>query len=460
MREQTVKAMGNPLGTLPIAKLLPKFAIPAVISMIVSALYNIVDQIFIGWGVGVLGNAATNVAFPIPTICLSLALLAGIGGSANYNICSGKGEEEEGLKFAGNALSMMVILGVAMLAGILIFLRPLLFVFGATDQVMPYAVDYARIIAYGLPFYFLGFGATHLIRADRSPAFSMFCGIIGAVINLVLDPIFIFGFHWGMKGAALATILGQIVTAVIAVIYFAKLSSMKIRKQHLVPGGFFFRRIFVLGIGDAIFNLSIALSQIVMNNVIRAIGPSSVYGVEIPLACVGIIVKIDQVFRGIGIGVHQGCQPIFGFNYGAKKYDRVRECFRRASIAVIITGVIFFAAFMLFPKGILLMFGAESEAFFAFGVRFFRIYLMFTILNALPQLISGFFTAVGKPVPAAMIPVIKHIFTFIPLVLLLPMLLGMDGIMLAGAISDAIIIVVSLLMVRKALKKLTMAKTC
>ena len=195
MREQTEKATGNPLGALPIAKLLPKFAVPAVISMIVSALYNMVDQIFIGWGVGVLGNAATNVAFPIPTICLSLALLAGIGGSANYNICSGKGEEEEGLKFAGNALSMMVILGVVMLAGILIFLKPLLFVFGATDQVMPYAVDYVRIIAYGLPFHFLGFGSTHLIRADRSPAFSMLCGIVGAVINLALDPIFIFGFH-------------------------------------------------------------------------------------------------------------------------------------------------------------------------------------------------------------------------------------------------------------------------
>ena len=203
----------NPLGSAPVGSLLAKFAVPAIISMLVNALYNIVDQIFIGQGVGMLGNAATNIAFPVTTISTAAALLLGIGGASNYNLEMGAGNEHKASEIAGSALSTLVITGVSIAAVILIFLRPLLIFFGATDTVMPYATDYVSIIAIGLPFFTLSVGGNHLIRADRSPTYSMTCTLTGAVINTILDPLFIFGFKWGIKGGAWATVIGQIVSA-------------------------------------------------------------------------------------------------------------------------------------------------------------------------------------------------------------------------------------------------------
>ena len=444
----------NPLGIVPVSKLLLKFAGPAVISMLVASLYNIVDQVFIGWGVGMLGNAATNVMYPIPTISISVGLLAGIGGAANYNICSGEKREEDGLRFTGNSFFLQILMGLMIMAVVLMFLRPLLHLFGATDQVMPYAIDYTRVIAYGIPFFVVGTGGQHLIRADRSPMYSMLCAIAGAAVNVVLDPVFIFALHWGVKGAAWATVIGQLLTAFLIFYYFLRKASMRLEKGHFKPGKNYCKRIFALGAGATVFNLTIALSQIVMNNVIRAVGPASDYGVEIPLACVGIIVKVEQIFHGIFIGIHQGCQPVVGYNYGAKKYDRVRETYLCAARVCIIIGAAFFVIFMLFPREILALFGTEEAMFFEFGIRFFRIYLIFALLNAIPLLTSGFFTAMGKGLQASLIPVVKNLFTFIPLLLLLSAFLGLDGVMYAGAISDAIVIMISFLMARKQLKEL------
>ena len=226
---------GNPLGIAPTGRLLAKFAIPAIISMLVNALYNIVDQIFIGQGVGMLGNAATNIAFPVTTISTAAALLLGIGGASNYNLEMGAGNEREASEIAGSALSTLVITGVSIAAIILIFLHPLLIFFGATDTVMPYATDYVSIIAIGLPFFTLSVGGNHLIRADRSPTYSMMCTLTGAIINTILDPLFIFGFKWGIKGGAWATVIGQFISAMLVVLYFAKFRHMHLERNMFKP---------------------------------------------------------------------------------------------------------------------------------------------------------------------------------------------------------------------------------
>ena len=216
----------NPLGIAPVGGLIAKFAIPAIISMLVSAMYNIVDQIFIGQGVGMLGNAATNVAFPVTTVATALALLLGIGGASNYNLEMGAGQEKKASGIAGTALSSLAISGLILAVIVLMFLKPLLTLFGATADVMPYAVDYTGITAFGLPFYILSVGGNHVVRADRSPTYSMVCIMIGAIINTILDPLFIFGFGWGIKGAAWATVIGQVASGVLVIVYFCKFRSM------------------------------------------------------------------------------------------------------------------------------------------------------------------------------------------------------------------------------------------
>ena len=279
----------NPLGSAPVGSLLAKFAVPAIISMLVNALYNIVDQIFIGQGVGMLGNAATNIAFPVTTISTAAALLLGIGGASNYNLEMGAGNEHKASEIAGSALSTLVITGVSIAAVILIFLRPLLIFFGATDTVMPYATDYVSIIAIGLPFFTLSVGGNHLIRADRSPTYSMTCTLTGAVINTILDPLFIFGFKWGIKGGAWATVIGQIVSAFLVLLYFTKFRKMYLDRKMLKPQMHHLKAITSLGMASCINQIAIAAVQIVMNNILRYYGSISVYGSDIPIACVGIV---------------------------------------------------------------------------------------------------------------------------------------------------------------------------
>ena len=287
MKQQSpsTSTAANPLGSAPVGSLLAKFAIPAIISMLVNALYNIVDQIFIGQGVGMLGNAATNIAFPVTTISTAAALLLGIGGASNYNLEMGAGNEHKASEIAGSALSTLVITGVSIAAVILIFLRPLLIFFGATDTVMPYATDYVSIIAIGLPFFTLSVGGNHLIRADRSPTYSMTCTLTGAVINTILDPLFIFGFKWGIKGGAWATVIGQIVSAFLVLLYFTKFRKMYLDRKMLKPQMRHLKAITSLGMASCINQIAIAAVQIVMNNILRYYGSISVYGSDIPIAC-------------------------------------------------------------------------------------------------------------------------------------------------------------------------------
>ena len=279
----------NPLGTLDVKKLLAQFAIPSIIAMLVGALYNIVDQFFIGRSVGELGNAATNIAFPLSISCIAIALMFGIGGASAFNLTLGAGEKEKAGYFIGNSVVMMFGCGAVLCIITELFLQPLLHFFGSPDDVLGYAMTYTRITAFGFPFLIISSGGGHLVRADGSPRFTMISNIVGAVINTILDAIFVFGFHWGMAGAAVATIIGQMVSFVLIIGYLMHYKTIPLERKH-------FRIKFkcvgkIASLGAAPFSNQIAMMvvQIVMNNSLKHYGELSVYGSSIPIACVGII---------------------------------------------------------------------------------------------------------------------------------------------------------------------------
>ena len=395
MSSENIK-QGNPLAEEKIGRLIARFAVPAIISMLVSSLYNIVDQIFIGQGVGMLGNAATNIAFPVSIICTATALLLGIGSASNYNLEAGAGRNDRAAEIAGNGLAMLVICGVVIGAVVLIFLNPLLHLFGVTKEILSYAQDYTGITAIGIPFLILTTGGNHLIRADRSPTYSMTCMLTGAILNTILDPLFIFVCHWGIKGAAAATVIGQVVSGLMVIYYFSKKRKMELKRSMFLPKAGYLKMIVSLGMASCINQIAMAIVQITMNNTLRYYGAQSMYGSEIPLACVGVISKVNMVFMAIAIGIAQGCQPIWGFNYGAHNYDRVREAYKKAFAICIVLGVVFFGCFQLFPRQIVSIFGSGSEAYFHFAKRYFRIFMFVTFLNGIQPMSSAFFTSIGK----------------------------------------------------------------
>ena len=451
MEETNISQEQNPLGTAPVGGLIGKFAIPAIISMLVSALFNIVDQIFIGQGVGMLGNAATNVAFPVTTIATALALLLGIGGASNYNLEMGAGREKKASSIAGTALSTLVITGVILAVAVLLFLRPLLSLFGATTDVMPYAVDYLGITAVGLPFYALSIGGNHIVRADRSPTYSMTCVLTGAIVNTILDPLFIFGFGWGIKGAAWATVIGQVVSGILVVIYFGKFRKMYLEMSMLKPSSECLKAIISLGMASCINQIAMAIVQIVLNNILRYYGGLSVYGSDIPIACVGVISKVNQVFMAICIGISQGCQPIWGFNYGAKKYDRVRLAYRYSVIACTAIATVFFLCFQLFPHQIVSIFGTGSDLYFQFAERYLKIFMFMTFANGIQPMSSGFFTSIGKAKLGIVMSLTRQVLFLLPLIIVFSLIMGIDGVMYAGPIADAAAFVLAILFARREL---------
>lgn len=444
----------NPLGTERIEKLMLKFSIPAIISMLVSSLYNIVDQIFIGQGVGILGNAATNIAFPISIICTATALLLGIGSASNFNLHSGAGEDERAEGYAGTGLAMLVICGTIIAVVVLIFLNPLLHVFGVTKDVLPYALDYTGITAFGVPFLVLTTGGNNLIRADRSPTYSMACMLTGAIINTILDPLFIFTFHWGIKGAAWATVIGQAASGTMVILYFVKFRKMNLTVKMLRPRREFIKGIASLGMASCINQIAMAIVQITMNNTLRYYGALSPYGTDIPLACVGVISKVNMVFMAICIGIAQGCQPIWGFNYGAGNYDRVKKAYKRAIQFALSIGCVCFLCFQIFPRQIVSVFGSGSEEYFRFSERYFRIYMLMTFVNGIHPTCTQFFTAMGRAKLGAVVSLTRQILFLLPLILIFPLFMGIDGVMYAGPIADGTAAAVAIFFAVREMKKM------
>ena len=326
--EKTQNYIENPLGTKPIKKLLISFAWPAITANIINAMYSVIDQIFIGQGVGYLGNAATNVAFPLTTICLAIGLMIGIGAASNFNLELGRGNPEKAKSVVGTAVSSLFIIGIIITILVHIFLKPLMYAFGSTDEILEYAMTFAGITSLGIPFLLISISTNPIVRSDNSPKYSMFAIIFGAVLNTILNPIFIFGFGWGIAGSAWATVISQFLSALILVLYFPKFKSVKFTKQDFIPKIPLLKVAAGFGMPSFVFQGSNMIAQIVTNNLLNIHGTNSVYGNDIPIAVAGIVAKIYIIFIAIIIGLIQGAQPIFGYNYGAKKYERVRTTMR------------------------------------------------------------------------------------------------------------------------------------
>ena len=447
-----MKPSENPLGSEPVSTLLRRFAVPSVIAMLVSALYNMVDQLFIGHSIGVLGNAATNVAFPLSMVCTSIGLLCGIGGAANFNLCMGRREPEHAKSYVGSAISMLAILGVILCVAVQLFLRPMMLLFGATPDVIDYACTYTRITSIGFPFLIVTIGGSNLIRADGSPKFSMLCNLVGAIVNTILDPLFIFVFHMGMAGAALATITGQILSFALVVFYLRGFKTLPLSLSDLKPNMACWARIAALGATPAFNQVAMMVVQIVMNNTLTYYGSNSVYGSDIPLACAGIISKVNMLFFSFVIGISQGLQPIVSFNFGAQKYDRVKDAYKKAVFAATAISIVAFLCFQLFPHQIIGIFGSGSEEYLHFAERYFRIFLFFTFLNGIQPVSSNFFTSIGAPKKGIFLSLTRQIIFLLPLLLIFPYLFGIDGVMYTAPIADLAAASVSIVMVVREFK--------
>ena len=450
----------NPLGTEPVGKLLRKFAVPSIISMLVMSLYNIVDQIFIGQCVGELGNAATNVAFPFTTLCIATALAFGIGGASGFNLNLGAGEKEKAPYFIGVSASMMFIIGVVLSVVGLTALKPLLLFFGSTDTVLPYAMEYTKYLALGFPFAIISSGGSHLVRADGSPKFSMACNLVGAIVNVILDYLFVMVFNWKMAGAAIATVIGQILASIMVIWYLSHFKTIKLHGKHFVPQLKIVGRTVHLGMAQCLNQLAIMFVQVVMNKSLTYYGALSPYGADIPLACTGIVMKVNQVYFSICIGVAQGIQPIASFNRGAGKNDRVKKTYKLAVSCNTIISTIAFIIFQLFPRQIISIFGSGSPEYFRFSINFFSIFLFMTFLDGIQPITSTFCTVIGEPNKGTFLSLTRQVICFIPLMIVLPYIfhnfgyLGIDGMMYVAPISDFLAAVLSLIVIKKVFKKL------
>lgn len=446
------KETNNPLGVQPVNRLLSQFAIPSIISMLVGSLYNIVDQFFIGQRVGELGNAATNIAFPLSTSCLALALLIGIGGSSAFNLAMGSGHEKRAVNIMGNAVVLLAGSGLVLSIITLLFLKPLLLFFGSPKAVLPYAMEYTKITAFGFPFLLLSTGGGHLIRADGRPRITMLCNLVGAVLNTILDALFVFGLNLGMSGAALATIIGQIVSGALAIGYLMHGKTVTIRRENLRVKWENVTRIASLGMAPCSNQVAMMVVQIIMNQSLKHYGSHSIYGENIPIACAGIITKVNMIFMSFVIGLSQGLQPIASFNYGAGKKGRVKEAYIKAISIGAVLAVIAFFMFQFFPRQIISIFGDGSELYYQFAIRYFHVFLFFTFVNFMQPITSNFFTAIGKPKVGSFLALTRQILFLLPLILLFPLFLGIDGIMYAGPVADCLAAVVCFIMVYRELR--------
>jgi len=427
----------HPLATGQVSKLLLKFAIPSIVAMLVGSVYNITDQIFIGHGIGILGNAATNVFFPIMTICMAVALMFAMGGAANFNLEMGRGNPERAARIVANAMSCAVMFGVAISVVTLAFLEPIVRALGATPEVMPYALTYTGITMFGTPFFVMTTCGAHMIRADGSPRYSMCCNLIGALLNVLLDYLFIFTFNWGIAGAAWATVVAMAAAWLVMINYMVRFKSVPLKKELFIPRFQEIKRIASIGMAPCTNQLSMMCVQVTLNNSLTHYGALSIYGANIPLAASGIITKVNMIFLSIVIGLAQGGQPIIGFNYGAQNYARVRRTFAFTLSLAVAFSIVAFIVFQTFPRQIIDLFGETNEQYYHFVERYFRIFLFMTFINGIQPVTANFFSSIGHAIRGLFIALTRQVLILIPLILIFPTFWGIDGIMYAGPISDS-----------------------
>jgi putative MATE family efflux protein len=438
----------NLFETTSLNQLMMKFSIPCILSLLIASLYNMVDQVFIGRGVGYLGNGATTVVYPVTVIALAIALWIGDGCAAHLSICQGKKDQEQANRSVANAIVMVVILSVAMLVLCFAFESSILQMFGVTENNYAYAKEYFDIILLGIPFYMFGSTMNSIIRADGSPQFALMSTLLGCIMNVILDPIAIFVLNWGMKGAALATIAGQIATAVLAFGYLFHSKSVKLHKESFCPNANVLKTISSLGISSFLTQISIVLIMAVMNNTLVSYGAESKYGSDIPLTVVGIVMKMFAIAIAFVVGVAAGCQPIVGYNQGAGRFDRVKEIYKKMMKAEIVIGLVATLCFELFPIQLINLFGSENGALYnEFAVLAFRIYLSTMILCAVQKASSIFLQSIGKPLQSMVLSLARDFVLLAPLCILLPIRFGVVGPLYAAPIADVICLIITAIVV-------------
>lgn len=450
----------NILGKEKIGKLIKKFSIPCIISMLVNSLYNIVDQIFIGQDVGYLGNGATNVVFPLVMIGLAFSLMIGDGASAYLSLKLGEKKKKEAEQGVGNAILLCAIVSIVFCAITLMLLPQFLNLFGCTDNLRDYAMAYGRIIAVGLPFSIIGTTLNSIIRADGSPKYSMMSMVSGAVLNTILDAIFIFGLHKGVEGAAIATVISQIFTFILNIVYVKRFKSIKLTKENFKLKANVCKKVALLGVSSFITQMSFVFVMTVENNLLGKYGAESEFGSEIPITVIGIVMKISQILNSIIIGIAAGSQPILGYNYGAKKYDRVKQTLKIVLLSSVVISTIAFILFQLIPDKLILIFGNGDENYIKFACLAFRTYLLLCIVNGVQIPSSIFFQAIGQSVKSAILSLSRQIVILIPAMIILSSIYGVMGVLYAGPVADALaFILASTFLVRevKALKKVPVA---
>lgn len=425
-----------------------EYGIPCAMITVINALYNIVDQVFIGQGVGYLGTSATNVIFPLSTIGLSLGLLVGSGCAAMFSLLLGRGDKKRAARCVGNAVVLMIIISVIFMVITLSLLPHIVIWFGATELVYDYAIDYGRIICFGFAFYLSSIGLGNMLRADGRPRLATAATLTGCIINCTLDPIFIFVFHWGVKGAAWATFIGQSVPFIISLIAILHLKTVPLEKEDFILEARLCVQIVSHGLVDAVLNLSITALYFVNNNLLTRYGALSVYGSEIPLATYGIMQKFDHIITSIATGMGQGAQPVIGYSYGRGNFTRVKKAVRFTLIQGCIIGVVTEAVILLFADKLLLLFGSESELYMEFGVNCFRVFMSLAFLFAIQTTVSSIFMALGKAVRGSVLSFIRNAGIPICAGLILCPVMGVEGVLLEGPLSGALalILVVGLMM--------------
>ena len=444
----------NILGKEKIGKLIRKFSIPCIISMLVNSLYNIVDQIFIGQGVGYLGNGATNVVFPLVMIGLSFSLMFGDGASAYLSLKLGEKKKKEAEIGIGNGILLSTIVSIIFCIATLIFLPQLLKLFGCTENLKSYALTYGSIIAIGLPFSMIGITLNSIIRADGSPKYSMVTMVAGAILNTILDPIFIFVLHKGVEGAAIATVISQILTFVLNIAYVKRFKTIKITKDCLKLRVNVCKKIATLGISSFITQMSIVCVMTAENNLLGKYGAESKFGAEIPITVLGIVMKKNQILNSIIIGIAAGSQPILGYNYGAKKFDRVKQTLKIVLGSSVIISTIAFILFQTIPDKLILIFGSGDENYMEFACLAFRTYLLLCIFNGV-QIPSGiFFQAIGKSTKSAILSLSRQIVILIPSMIILSHIFGIMGVLAAGPVADGLAFILAAILLASEIKHL------
>lgn len=452
------------LGRDKINKLLISFAIPCVISMLINSVYNIVDQIFIGKGVGTLGNAATNVIFPLVILANAIAGLIGNGAAANLSLKLGDKKETEARASIGSSITLSFIISILFAILAYIFLPKLVYMFGCTENVYEYAISYGKIILVGAPFMIIYSVLSSIIRADGNPKYSMIMLVVGAIINIVLDPVFIFGFNMGVFGGGLATVIGQVISFIIALCYLPKIKSVKLEREDFKINNSVLRTL-SLGLSSFITQATILVLFVFMNNMMTKFGAMSKYGADIPLSVYGVISKINSLYISFVLGVSIGAQPVIGFNYGAGNLERVKETLRKVLTINFGVGIIFNLIFILFPEQIAGIFISSEDISYALFMEFAKLmchsFLLACALNAMEMTTSIVVQSLGNVVKATAVSFIRQIILFIPLAFLLSMgfNLGLNGILYAGCLADSLTFVIASIIFIGEYKKLGIYST-